>query len=178
MSTSRASRRVERKRKSETAKRDPSEYGKDGFSEDDPVLIGTVVRFLGDGRGEKEGAKAFGSQGPQNFGSPSLANYEARENGSSVNGLRTSDLGLVADGFLGLSPYAEESVGLRPKTFFASCSGLVVENPTLDAPSKEGSVSLKPMHAMAHPSNPPHRVFKALSKPRASIPCLLETEEL
>ena len=59
MSTSRAGRRVERKRRSKTAGRDPSEYDTTGFSKDDPVLLGTVVRFVGDGRGEKEGARAF-----------------------------------------------------------------------------------------------------------------------
>ena len=88
------------------------------------------------------------------------------------------ELGLVADGFLGFNPCAEESVGLRPKTFFASCSGPVVENPTLDGLGKEGSVSSEPMHAMAHPSNLPHEIFKALSKPRAYVPFLLETEQL
>ena len=139
MSTSCAGKCVERKRKSESTGRDPLEYDKAGFSKDDLVLPGTVVRFVGDGRGEKGGARAFGSQGPQKFGCPSLANCGVeRENGLGVNGLRTLVSGLFADGLLGLNPCAEESVGLRPKTFFASSSGPEFENPTLDGPGKEG----------------------------------------
>ena len=67
MSTSRASRRVERKRKSKSTGRDLVEYGKARFSEDDPVLPVTVVRSNGDGsirqRGEKEGARALSPMG-------------------------------------------------------------------------------------------------------------------
>ena len=130
--------------------------------------------------GKRRELRLLDPKGHKSFGSSSLAICEAeRENGLGVNGLRMSEPGLFADGFLGLSsPCADETVGLRSKTFFASSSGSEFENPTLDGPGKEGLVSLKPMHVMAYPSNPSHGFFKTLSKPRASGPCLLETEEL